>query len=168
MLDSLPVRRPDPHSTASTTRSSVWTGLTFSQPAPRRPASYGAVSDFAITPSWPAASVTSRNRWAAPASEVVSRSTRWVAGTIASKAAKRSLAGRSSRSTPSRCSRSKKKADNGCAARAAAMSTLRFFPPRPAPRPNRDAVAWAPATTTSSTTGCGCEVPTAGFQGNFL
>ena len=43
MLDSLPVRRPEPHSTASTTRSRVCTGLTFSQPAPRRPASYGAV-----------------------------------------------------------------------------------------------------------------------------
>ena len=38
------------------------------------------------------------------------------------------------------------------------MSTLRSFPPRPAPRPNRYAVAWAPATTTSSTTGRGCEV----------
>ena len=43
MLDSLPRRRPEPHSTASTTRSRVCTGLTFSQPAPRRPASYGAV-----------------------------------------------------------------------------------------------------------------------------
>ena len=39
MFDSLPVRRPEPHSTASTTRSSVCTGLTLSQPAPRRPAS---------------------------------------------------------------------------------------------------------------------------------
>ena len=43
-----------------------------------------------------------------------------------------------------------------------------ILPALSAPRPNRDAVAWAPATTTSSTTGCGCEVPTAGFQGNFL
>ena len=38
-LLSQPRRRPWPHSAASTTRSSVWRGLTFSQPAPRRPAS---------------------------------------------------------------------------------------------------------------------------------
>ncbi len=57
ILESLPRRRPDPHSTASTTRSSVCTGLTFSQPAPRRPAWYGASGALAITPSWPAASV---------------------------------------------------------------------------------------------------------------
>ncbi len=38
MLDSFPVRRPEPHSTASTTRSSVCTGLILTQPAPRRPA----------------------------------------------------------------------------------------------------------------------------------
>ena len=70
------VGAPDPHSTPSTTRSRVCTGFTFSQPAPRRPASYGAVGDFAITPSWPAARVASRNRCAASASEVSNRSTR--------------------------------------------------------------------------------------------
>ncbi|OEV18134.1 hypothetical protein AN221_23560 [Streptomyces nanshensis] len=37
-LESLPVRRPLPHSAASTTRSRVCTGLTFSQEAPLRPA----------------------------------------------------------------------------------------------------------------------------------
>ncbi len=42
-MDSQPRRRPWPHSAASTTRSRVCRGLTFSQPAPRRPASYGGV-----------------------------------------------------------------------------------------------------------------------------
>ena len=37
------------------------TGLTLSQPAPRRPASYGAVSDLTTTPSCPRASASSRN-----------------------------------------------------------------------------------------------------------
>ena len=69
------------------------TGFTFSQPAPRRPASYGAAGDFAITPSWPAASVASRNCWASSGSEVASRSTRWPGGTIASSADSRSAVG---------------------------------------------------------------------------
>ena len=60
-LLSHPCRRPWPHSAASTTRSSVCARLTFSQPAPRRPASYGASSAFTITPSWPRASASSRN-----------------------------------------------------------------------------------------------------------
>ena len=38
-LLSQPRRRPWPHSAASTTRSSVWARFTFSQPAPRLPAS---------------------------------------------------------------------------------------------------------------------------------
>ena len=42
-FDSQPWRRPWPHSTASTTRSSVCTGLTLRQAPPRRPASYGGV-----------------------------------------------------------------------------------------------------------------------------
>ena len=42
-LLSQPRRRPWPHSAASTTRSSVWRGLTFSQPAPRRPGGVGRV-----------------------------------------------------------------------------------------------------------------------------
>ena len=43
MFDSVPWRRPLPHSAASTTRSRVWRGLTFTQAEPRRPASQGAV-----------------------------------------------------------------------------------------------------------------------------
>ena len=39
MFDSVPWRRPLPHSTASTTRSRVCRGFTLTQPAPRRPAS---------------------------------------------------------------------------------------------------------------------------------
>src|SRR3954467_6655257 len=35
-FESHPRRRPWPHSTASTTRSSVWRGLAFSHPAPDR------------------------------------------------------------------------------------------------------------------------------------
>ena len=42
-FDSQPWRRPWPHSTASTTRSSVCTGLTLRHAPPRRPASYGDV-----------------------------------------------------------------------------------------------------------------------------
>ena len=136
MLDSLPVRRPDPHSTASTTRSRVCTGLTLSQPAPRRPASYGAVGDFAITPSWPAASVASRKplRGSAiggdqPVDPLVGGHDRVERGEALGGRA------RSSRSTPSRCSRSKKNTDSGCAARCASRS------PRAAV-PNRDAVTW--------------------------
>ena len=74
-FESLPVRRPCPHSAASTTRSSVCDGFTFSQPAPRRPASYGASSDFTMTPSWPRASASSRNACAAAASSVSRRGT---------------------------------------------------------------------------------------------
>ena len=120
------------------------TGLTFSQPAPRRPASYGAVSDFAITPSCPAASVTSRNRWAAAASEVINRSTRWLDGTIASSADSRSLVGSSSRSTPSRCRTSKKNTDSGCSARDAAPPEPRrgdLEPVRPPVGAQRDRFA---------------------------
>src|SRR2546430_10733965 len=51
-LLSQPWRRPEPHSTASTTRSSVRAVLTLSHADPRRPAAYGAVSDFTMTPSW--------------------------------------------------------------------------------------------------------------------
>ena len=59
MLDSQPWRRPLPHSTASTTRSRVCTGLTLTQPEPRRPASYGAIARLlTTTPSWPAASAS--------------------------------------------------------------------------------------------------------------
>ena len=65
-------------------------------------------------------------------------STRWVAGTIASKAAKRSLAGRSSRSTPSRCSRSKKKRTT--AARREPPRCRRCDSSRPDPPPARTAM----------------------------
>ena len=60
MLLSQPSRRPLPHSAASTTRSSVCAGFTLSQraAAAARPRS-GASSDFAITPSCPAASAAS-------------------------------------------------------------------------------------------------------------
>ena len=44
------------------TRSSVCAGLTLSQPAPRRPASYGAASALTSTPSWPRATRVRRER----------------------------------------------------------------------------------------------------------
>ena len=50
-------------------------GFTFSQPAPRLPASYGASSAFTITPSWPRASASSRNACATPGSSVSTRGT---------------------------------------------------------------------------------------------
>ena len=60
-FESQPSRRPLPHSAASTTRSSVCARFTLSQLAPRRPASYGASSDFAMSPSCPRASASARN-----------------------------------------------------------------------------------------------------------
>ena len=135
MLDSFPRRRPDPHSTASTTRSSVCTGLTFSQPAPRRPAWYGASGDLAITPSWPAASVASRKAAASAGSDVDSRPTRCAGGTSASSAASRSVVGASSRSAPSQCRMSKKNTESRWAPLAAVRDTS-------TDRPNRDAVTW--------------------------
>ena len=61
MLESQPWRRPEPHSTASTTRSRVCTGFTFTQAEPRRPASYGAARFLTTTPSWPRSSTCETN-----------------------------------------------------------------------------------------------------------
>ena len=62
MLESSPRRRPEPHSTARTTRSSVWVGLTLTHPLPRRPAAYGLSAALTTTPSWPAATSSSKKR----------------------------------------------------------------------------------------------------------
>ena len=61
-LLSQPLRRPLPHSAASTTRSSVRTAFTLSQSDPRLPAAYGAARRFAITPSCPRASARVEKR----------------------------------------------------------------------------------------------------------
>ena len=61
MLDEVPWRRPEPHSTASTTRSRVCVGLTLTQPLPRRPAAYGLSAALTTTPSWPAATRSAKN-----------------------------------------------------------------------------------------------------------
>ena len=58
----------------------VRTGFTFSQAAPRRPASYAASSDFTITPSCPRSSAVVRKRSAAASSAVSSRGTRSCSG----------------------------------------------------------------------------------------
>src|SRR4051812_351377 len=117
-LLSQPRRRPWPHSAARTTRSSVWRGLTFSHPAPRRPAAYGASSDLTRTPSWPAGRAASRKARASAASAISARGTRLAAGTSASRAAARSTPGRSMRSSPSTCSTSKKSGVSGAVASA--------------------------------------------------
>ena len=72
-LDSQPRRRPCPHSTASTTRSSVCRGLTLIHPAPRRPAAYGVASDLTTTPSWPCAIASPKKAVASSAEEVTRR-----------------------------------------------------------------------------------------------
>ena len=69
-FDNQPVRRPWPHSTAITTRSSVCTGFTLRHAPPRRPASYVAARSFTITPSWPLATAASRKRCASSGSAV--------------------------------------------------------------------------------------------------
>ena len=76
MFDRVPWRRPDPHSTASTTRSRVCVGLTLTQPLPRRPAAYGLPAALTTTPSWPAATSSAKKRSASPASDVRTRGTR--------------------------------------------------------------------------------------------
>ena len=104
-----PARRPLPHSTASTTRSRVCRGLTLTQPAPRRPASYGASRDLTTTPSWPAATTSANSRRASSGS-AVTRARHHQLGAAARRRAgrSRSAPGASSRSSPSTCSRSKK------------------------------------------------------------
>ena len=66
MLESQPLRRPEPHSTASTTRSRVCTGFTLTHADPRRPAAYGEAGSLTTTPSWPASSARSTNASAGP------------------------------------------------------------------------------------------------------
>ena len=80
MLDSLPLRLPEPHSTASTTRSSVRTGLTFASSRrggrPRRARS-------AISRPRPRSRAASARRTPAPRGVAVTmRSTRFADGTI--------------------------------------------------------------------------------------
>ncbi len=117
-FDSQPCRRPCPHSAASTTRSRVCRGLTFSQPAPRRPASYGCCRSFTTTPSWPRARASAAKPPAANTSAVTSRGARHSSGTTASSTSSRSTSGRPSTSTPSACRTSKKYGVSGDAAGA--------------------------------------------------
>ena len=77
MFDSVPVRRPYPHSAPSTTRSSVCTGFTFCHARPRGPAAYGAARYLTMTPSCPAASAFSRSAAASPASGRTTPGIRW-------------------------------------------------------------------------------------------
>ena len=106
-FESEPRRRPCPHSAPSTTRSYVRTGLTLRHALPRRPAAYGDVASFTTTPSWPASSDSSRTRRPSSASDVRTRGTVSPGATESSLAA-RSCNGESSRSSPSRWSRSKR------------------------------------------------------------
>ena len=100
-FDNQPVRRPCPRSTASTTRSRVCLGLTFSQPAPRRPASYGVDSDLTTTPSCPRSSAAANAAEASATVPATTRGTRTDSGTTFAIAAARSDPGASSRSAPS-------------------------------------------------------------------
>ena len=84
------------------------TGLTFTHAAPRLPASYAADGLLTTTPSCPALIWAARNDSASSTEEVSSRCTRCSAGTSLSRAAARSWPGESMRSSPSRCSTSKK------------------------------------------------------------
>ena len=121
-FDNQPLRRPCPHSAASTTRSRWWTGFTLSQVPPRRPASYGASTAFTTTPSCPRATASSKNAWASSASRVTSLGTQNCSGTTPSIAACRSAAGRSIRSAPSRWRTSKKNGVSGTSRRRVATS----------------------------------------------
>ena len=109
-LESQPTRRPWPHSTASTTRSNVYTGFTLRHDEPRRPASYGRSRSFTITPSCPAAIARSRNRPASPGSAVTIDGSRAASGTTAASTSRRTDSGSSSSDAPSACITSKKNA----------------------------------------------------------
>ncbi len=91
----------------------MWRGFTFTHPAPRRPASYGACKDFTTTPSWPCAIASAKNRAAVAGSSVTIRGTRSRSGTTASSTRCRSAAEASRRSRPSWCRTSKTKSASG-------------------------------------------------------
>ena len=112
-FDNQPCRRPCPHSTASTIRSSVWTGLTFRHDFPRRPASYGAAAAFTTTPSCPAAKASTSTCSPSIGESVTTFGTRHSPATRASSDS-RSVRGASIRSTPSRWRRSKKNGRTPC------------------------------------------------------
>ncbi len=112
-FDNHPRRRPEPHSTARTTRSSVCRGFTFTQPAPRRPASYGAFRDFTTTPSCPAAIAADRTASASSRDATSVRETSSGGGSTRSSTARRSAAGSPVRSAPSTCRQSKKNGRSG-------------------------------------------------------
>ena len=95
------------------------TGLTFSHPAPRRPAAYGASSAFTTTPSCPAASAASNSRAASSASSATARGTRSSARRPRASASLRRASGSSSRSSPSTCSTSKNSEASGVRPRTA-------------------------------------------------
>ena len=84
MLERKPYRGPWPHSTPSTTRSKVWTGLTFRHDFPLRPASYFESRSLTITPSCPAASAPSVNERPRPHPDVAIRSMRAPSGMMRS------------------------------------------------------------------------------------
>ena len=58
----------------------MWTGLTLSHAAPRRPAAYGASSALTTTPSCPAATAASNAACAASASSAITRRIRCASG----------------------------------------------------------------------------------------
>ena len=133
--------------------------LTLIQPAPRRPASYGASSAFTITPSCPRASASSRKRSASSGSSVTILGTRTSSGNRSSRAAKRSVAGRSIRSSPSRWRMSKTNGDSGYSVWNSVRSFRLRLPNRLIVRPKgwgrrsgRSAIASASRTAASSGT----------------
>ncbi len=100
----------------------MWVGLTLTQPLPRRPAAYGDAPSLMTTPSWPAATRSSKNCCAATGSVVTSRGTRrW--GARAESTSWRSSAVASTRSRPSACRTSKRKVVRGTSSRSRSTPT---------------------------------------------
>ena len=129
-FDSHPWRRPLPHSTASTTRSRVWTGLTLRQAAAA--ASRVVGRRRATSPSRPRGRLRARRRGTSAATAASSVRTDGIVRSRRSRRAHRAAfaSGSSRRSRSSTCRTSKKNAVSGipCA------STCR--------RPKRLIVSW--------------------------
>ena len=126
MFDSFPVRRPYPHSAPSTTRSRVCTGLTFCHALPAPAGGVGGVErldDDAL--------VAGVERAVQHAGRLARRSGARTPGirsaacsssaSSSASASRRTCSGSSSRSRPSRCSRSKK---NGLSSTPASDASL--------------------------------------------
>lgn len=95
-------------------------GLTLIHPAPRRPAAYGAVSDFTTTPSCPWATAPEKKDAASSGEAVTTWGMSADGGTTRSSAERREAYGWSSRSAPSTCSASNQNALSGTESAAAA------------------------------------------------